>query len=120
MMDKLVLKGLKFRANHGYFENERVEGNDFEVDLIFKLFLKSAGEHDDLSKTIDYYEAQKIVASVMNGEPVKLIETLVLRIGNKLDKELANVDGFSVTVRKLNPPMEGAAEYSEVTMKWPL
>lgn len=119
-MDKLVLKGLKFRANHGYFESERIEGNDFEVDLVFKLFLEKAGKTDDLKYTVDYSAAQQIVASVMHGESVNLIETLALRIGNKIEQEIPQADGFSVTVRKLNPPMDGGAEYSEVTLKWPL
>ena len=118
-MDKLVLKGLKFRANHGYFEHERIEGNDFEVDLTFKLSLEEAGRNDNLKHTIDYSVAQGIVASVLHGESVRLIETLVLRIGNKIEKEIPQAEEFSVTVRKLSPPMEGDAEYSEVTMKWP-
>ena len=118
-MDKLVLKGLKFRANHGFFESERIEGNDFEVDLVFKLFLDKAGKEDDLKLTIDYSAAQKIVASVMHGGSVNLIETLALRIGNKIQKEIPHSDEFSVSVRKLNPPMEAGADYSEVTLKWP-
>lgn len=118
-MDKLVLKGLKFRGLHGYFEDERIEGNDFEVDVTFVTNLSEAGKSDELSKTIDYSKAREIIASVMQGESKKLIETLTFLIGQKLYSYFAKVDSIKVTVRKLNPPMPGETEYSEVTMQWP-
>tara|TARA_R110000868_G_scaffold235273_3_gene489043 strand:- start:13912 stop:14274 length:363 start_codon:yes stop_codon:yes gene_type:complete len=118
-MDKLVLKGLKFRGLHGYFENERIEGNDFEVDVTFSTSLSEAGKTDDLSKTIDYSKAQEIISSVMEGESKKLIETLTFLIGQKLYTYFAFVESIKVSVRKLHPPMPGETEYSEVTMSWP-
>ena len=118
-MDKLVLKGLKFRANHGYFENERVEGNDFEVDLAFNLYLDKAAKNDNLEFTVDYAKARELVASVMEGEPVKLIETLTFRIGELLSQNFKKAERIQVSVRKLNPPMGSESRYSEVTMRWP-
>ncbi len=118
-MDKLVLKGLKFRGLHGFFEDERINGNDFEVDLTFVTSLEEAARTDDLSETIDYSKAHEIVGSVMNGESKKLIETLTFLIGQKLYSYFPMVDTLEVKVRKLNPPISGEAEHSEVTMSWP-
>jgi dihydroneopterin aldolase len=118
-MDKLVLKGLKFRGFHGYFDHERQDGNDFEVDLIFHTSLQKSAESDDLEQTIDYSIAREIVASVMNGESVKLIETLTLNIGNRIFEKFSQLEKLEVVLRKLNPPMKGETEYAEVTMSWP-
>lgn len=118
-MDKLVLKGLRFRSLHGYYEEERVEGNDFEVDVTFVTSLEESAKTDDLSKTIDYSKAQEIIASVMEGESKKLIETLSFLIGQKLYSYFPEVDSLEIKVRKLNPPMSGTTEYSEATMSWP-
>ncbi len=118
-MDKLVLKGLKFRGLHGFFEEERVEGNDFEVDVIFVTSLEESAKTDDLNKTIDYSRAQEIIASVIQGDSRKLIETLTFLIGQKLYSFFPEVESLEVKVRKLNPPMPGETEYSEVTMSWP-
>ena len=118
-MDKLFLKGFKFRGFHGVFEQERIDGNDFEVDLTFFLSLQEAANTDDLSKTIDYSKAREIVSFVMNGESKKLIETLTLQIGEELYATFSTVDSLKVSVRKLKPPMPGETEYSEVTMSWP-
>lgn len=118
-MDTLILKSLKFRGLHGYFEKERIDGNDFEIDLTFHLSLQEAARSDDLSKTIDYSKAQQVVESVMHGKSLKLVETLTHNIGSQLMSNFANISSLEVVVRKLNPPMNGETEYAEVIMKWP-
>lgn len=118
-MDKLVLKGLQFHGLHGFFEEERVNGNHFEIDVAFFSDFKASAKMDDLSKTIDYSEARDIVASIMEGPSQKLIETLCFLIGQKLYERFHFVQTLSVSVRKLNPPMTGETAYSEITMKWP-
>ncbi|MGK7370999.1 MAG: dihydroneopterin aldolase [Candidatus Halalkalibacterium sp. M3_1C_030] len=117
-MDKLTLKGLRFRAKHGYYEEERREGNDFEVDLIFHADLSEAGRSDNLEKTIDYQKAENIVKGIMLGSSVKLIETLTVRIGDALFEAFEQVNKLEVNVRKLNPPLSTDTQYSEVHMTW--
>lgn len=118
-MDKLVLKGLTFKGFHGYHDFEREQGNEFEIDLVFRCSLQDPAETDDLSKTIDYSVVWEIVASVMNGPSRKLIETLTLNIGDQLFEQFDQVDKLSVVLRKLNPPMDAESEYAEITMSWP-
>ncbi len=117
-METLTLKGLCFRAYHGYHEWERQEGNDFEVDLIFTAALRQAGETDQLSRTVDYQQAAEIVETVMNGPPVKLIETLAKRIGDRLFEHFSDVRGLEVIVRKLQPPLDVETAHSEIRMTW--
>lgn len=117
-MDTLSLKGLRYEARHGYYEEERREGNRFEVDLVFTADLTDAARDDDLALTIDYEQAQRLVQQVMAGEPVKLLETLVHRIGELLFHHFAMLHILVVRVRKMNPPLDTAADYSEVTMSW--
>lgn len=117
-MDKLTLKGLSYHAKHGYYKEERVEGNDFEVDLIFYADLAEAGKLDDLNKTIDYQEAEELVRTIMEGPSVKLIETLCHSIGERLIENFDKVSKLEVKVRKLNPPLSTNTTYSEVHKTW--
>jgi dihydroneopterin aldolase len=117
-MDKLTIKGLRFHGLHGHAIQEKIEGNIFEVDLEFSLSLQKAGESDNLEDTVDYAKARSIVEDIMKSPSLNLIETLSLKIGEKLFQEF-QFEGLEVKVRKLNPPMEGETEYSEVTMQWP-
>lgn len=117
-METLTLKGLRFRAYHGYYEKERKEGNNFEVDLVFSANLRLAGERDTLGDTIDYQKAETIVKSVMEGPSVKLIETLAKRIGDELFKAFPKTEMLEVAVRKLAPPLDTETVYSEICMTW--
>ncbi|HCI69299.1 MAG: dihydroneopterin aldolase [Bacteroidetes bacterium] len=117
-MDKLIIKGLRFHGLHGVFEQEKITGNLFEVDLAFTLSLQKAGETDDLTETVDYAKARSFVEEIIKSSPMNLIETISLKIGEALFHEF-EPDLLEVKVRKLNPPMEGETEYSEVTMQWP-
>lgn len=117
-MDTLTLKGLRFEARHGWHEKERREGNLFEIDLVFRGPFREAGETDELDRAIDYQEAERLVRGIMEGESVKLLETLALRIGEALFDRFDDALELDVAVRKLNPPLPVATEYSEIRMEW--
>lgn len=117
-MDTIILNSLQYQGKHGYYEQERAEGNDFEVDLIFGLDLSAAAAADDLDATLDYQAAEHIVKKIMHGPSVRLIETLTQRIGEKLFDTFPAAQKLEVRVRKMNPPLETETRYSEVTMTW--
>lgn len=118
-MDELRLKGLKFRGLHGVYEQERIVGNDFEVDLTFKVSLEKPSITDELDDTLDYQKIFEVVKTVLEGPSVKLIEHLARKIGDLLVLLVGESTHFQVTVRKLSPPVEGTIDYSEVTLSWP-
>lgn len=117
-METLTLKGLHFHAPHGYYEEERRQGNEFEVDLVISAPLRKAGQTDHLRDTLDYQALQEEVASVMQGPSVKLIETLAYQIGQSVFKGHSEIESLEVTIRKLNPPLDIKTDYSEISMSW--
>lgn len=117
-METLTLKSLCFKGYHGYYEAEREQGNNFEVDVIFWADLRKAGKTDQLKDTIDYQKALAIIKKVMDGPSLKLIETLAKRIGDQLFDQFSNVESLKVSVRKLYPPLDVETAYSEITMQW--
>lgn len=117
-MDTLTLKSLHFKGYHGYYKEEREQGNDFEVDIIFRADLREAGDSDELADTIDYQKVLANVKDVMHGPPQKLIETLAKKIGDQLFEQFTQVESIEVSVRKLHPPLDVETAYSEITMRW--
>jgi dihydroneopterin aldolase len=117
-MDSLVLKGLKFRGLHGFYEQEQKAGNDFEVDIRLELSLEEAGTTDDLSKTVDYQQIYLITKKVMLGPSVQLIERLAFLIGKDIYQQF-RPRKLTVKVRKISPPIAAQTEYSEVSLQWP-
>jgi len=118
-MGTLTLNGLQYTARHGVYDKERREGNRFEVDLEFTADFTAAALDDDLTKSIDYEQAEKVVKNVMSGSSVHLIETLAHRIGTRLIETFPSLEKLEVCVRKLNPPFETPCHYSEIRMSWP-
>jgi 7,8-dihydroneopterin aldolase/epimerase/oxygenase len=106
--DNITLTGVRARGFHGVFEFERRQGQDFVVDVILEVQdLADAARTDVLTGTVHYGEvAQRVIAHI-TGEPVDLIETLALRIGQDL-VSLPKVTTARVTVHKPSAPIADA------------
>ncbi len=117
-MGTLVVKNLSFRGRHGYFDFEREFGNNFEIDLLFKTDLALAGQTDCLADTLDYAPASRVVEQVMSGESVRLIETLLARIGANLMERFPEVTFLEVRLRKLKPPIHAKCDHVEICDQW--
>lgn len=82
MLDRVSLRGLKARGNHGVFAKERDEGQTFVVDVVLGVDTRPAARSDDLTLTVHYGEVAEDVVGVVQGDPVDLIETLAQRIAD--------------------------------------
>jgi len=102
--DSIVLTGLRVRANHGVFDFERADGQDFVVDVTAWLDLSTAAQSDDLAATVHYGELAEEVVSAVERDPVDLIETVAERVAATV---LAHepVDAVEVTVHKPQAPI---------------
>ena len=118
-MDTLKLKSIKLQGKHGVYQSERDNGNQFELDIIFKGNFRSAGEKDDLALTPDYRVAEEIARKIISGPSQYLIETLCKKIGDSIFDAFPDIMELEVVVRKLDPAMESPVEYAEIRMQWP-
>jgi dihydroneopterin aldolase/2-amino-4-hydroxy-6-hydroxymethyldihydropteridine diphosphokinase len=107
MLDQIRLTGLTARGTHGVFEHERRDGQDFVIDVVLHLDTGKAAATDDLAATADYGVLAGLVADVVRGEPVDLIETLADRIATAcLDAlQIAAVQVVDVAVHKPQAPI---------------
>lgn len=115
-MDEIILEGIEFFANHGYYDEEQKVGNRYVVDVVVNASLVDAGESDQLSQTINYEKIYKIVYQVMN-KPARLLEHLAHQIITKTKEEYPEVKGVEVKVSKHNPPIGGICQIAAVKMK---
>ena len=113
MADRITLTGLKVRGFHGVYEHERRDGQDFVVDATLWLDSRPAAASDDLADTVDYGGLANRLASVVEGEPVNLIETLAARLC-ELCMADERVIAAEVTVHKPQAPI--AREFADVAV----
>ncbi len=108
------LEQLRFHAAIGVYEEERISGNDFLVDVT--LFLEEEDQPiTELSQTIDYVKVYHLIASEMN-KTQKLLETVVQNCATGIKREFPKVSGIEMTIRKIHPPLPGEAGASRITL----
>lgn len=105
MADRITLTGLRVRGNHGVFEHEKRDGQDFLVDVTAWLELAQAAATDDLADTLHYGELAEKVAKVVAGPPRDLIETVATEIADDLMRWDSRLHAVEVTVHKPNAPI---------------
>jgi len=102
--DRIELRGLKVRGNHGVLDFERAEGQDFYLDVTLELDLAKAAATDDVTETVHYGELAEALVAVVAGEPVNLIETLADQLVD-VCLEDERVAAATVTVHKPQAPI---------------
>lgn len=102
-MDRIVVQGLRLSGRHGVDEAERVDDQTFEIDI--ELQIDRTEKIDDLDATVDYTSLIDEARKVVEGEPVRLVETLAESIAaGALSSPLARE--VLVKVRKTSPRIE--------------
>ncbi len=102
--DRITLTGLRATGHHGVFEHERIDGQEFVIDVTVHLALADAAATDELAKTVHYGELAEGVVAAVERDPVDLIETLAERIA-EVALAFPAVDEVDVTVHKPHAPI---------------
>ena len=99
-MDRILIDGLEIFANHGVLEAERALGQKFIVSAELLLDLKKAGKSDGLNETVNYSEACKGIAIIIQNETYDLIETCAEKVAAYILTTYSRVKGVKITVEK--------------------
>jgi dihydroneopterin aldolase len=104
MRDTVSLRGIRARGRHGVLDFEREIGQTFVVDVDMVVDVGPAAASDDLSLTVDYGAVATEVAAIVTGPPFALIETLAVRIAERV-KAFGGVQEVTVAVHKPYAPV---------------
>jgi dihydroneopterin aldolase len=115
MTDRIGLRGLRAVGHHGVYEQERVEGQPFVVDVELDVDTRPAAASDDVADTVHYGELAERVVAAVRGEPVKLLETLAAHIAD-ICLSYPLVHSVEVTVHKPQAPITVAFDDVTVTV----
>jgi len=110
---------MSFQGRHGVRPAERSQPQEFKVDVEIDADLEEAGRTDRLADTVDYTQARKAAQEVIEGESMKLLESLAAAIAQRV-LELPRVGAVSVRVAKRPAsmaPIEAAAVRLKRTRK---
>ncbi|MFO8067083.1 MAG: dihydroneopterin aldolase [Bacteroidales bacterium] len=105
-MGKILLEDMEFFAYHGCFDEEKVIGNQFIVNLEIETDTGRSEKSDDLLETVNYQEVYNVIGEVMN-ESCNLLEHLTSKILDVLMDKFSAISFARLKVSKINPPMGG-------------
>src|SRR5689334_9429981 len=104
MADRIELRGLKVRGQHGVFDHERANGQDFVIDITVWIDLADAAASDELAETYDYSALAQRAADVVAGPARNLIETVGAQIADQVMDD-QRVHAVEVAVHKPQAPI---------------
>ena len=111
--DRIELRGLAVRGNHGVFDHERRDGQDFIIDITVWIDLAGAAASDDLNDTYDYGVLAQRAADIVAGPARNLIETVAAQIAQDVMDD-SRVHAVEVVVHKPQAPIP--LEFSDVAV----
>ncbi|WP_072686835.1 dihydroneopterin aldolase [Rhodococcus marinonascens] len=104
MSDRIELRGLRVRGNHGVFDYEKRDGQDFLVDITVWMDLAPAADSDYLEDTLDYGGLAERAAAIIAGPPRDLIETVAAEIADGVMTD-PRVERTEVVLHKPSAPI---------------
>ncbi len=108
------LQQLQFFAHHGLYEQEKIAGNNFEMDI--EIELNEDEKITSIQQTVDYSKVYEIVRARM-AVPTALLETLAQEMIELIYLFDNRIKSVGITVKKLTPPIEDFKGSVGVTIK---
>ena len=103
-MYKVQLHDLEFFAFHGLYEEERIIGNKFIVNL--EVVINNFSEFLSIEDTINYVSLFELIKIKMN-HPVDLLETLATQIVEEIRLLDNRINSVNISIKKINPTIKG-------------
>lgn len=99
------LHNLRFNSFHGIHEEEKMLGNDYIIDASVE-FHEDESVITSIQNTINYVDMYNIIKERMSAA-TPLLETVVMEIGNEIHNEFPQVRTINISIKKMQPPIEG-------------
>lgn len=102
-MFSIHLHQLQIHAYHGLYEEEKVLGNDFIIDLTVE-YQPTGLPVQELEQTVNYVSLYELVRKHMQVA-TPLLETVVSNIAIDILAQFSLSEQVNISIRKLHPPI---------------
>lgn len=113
-MDKIIIKGLKIYAYHGVNPEEKIEGQNFVLDIICNADLSAPCQSDNVDDTVSYAQVIKHVRKIFTAEKYDLIEKAAQIVADGILDNFPPIGTVTVTLKKPEAPMKADFEFVAV------
>ncbi len=113
-MEKIIIKGLKLFAYHGVNPEEKVDGQNFVLDITAALDANKAKNSDNIDDTVSYAKILKTARAVFCEKSYDLIETAANKVGMAIMQTYPALDSVTILLMKPEAPIKAEFEYVAV------
>ena len=113
-MEKIIIKGLKLFAYHGVNPEEKVDGQNFVLDITATLNADRAKQTDNVDDTVSYAKILKTARAVFCEKSYDLIETAANKVGMAIMEAYPALNSVTVLLMKPEAPIKADFEYVAV------
>lgn len=116
-MDKIVISGLRVKANHGVNPEEKEFGQWFIVDVEASLDLSRPCFSDRIGDTVSYAQVIKRISSAMTERTFSLIEAAAQYCVDSLMSDFPQISFVKFTLKKPDAPIDALFDYVAVEIE---
>lgn len=114
MNDKIIVKGLKIYAYHGVNPEEKVDGQNFILDITSKADLSKPCKSDNVDDTVSYAKIIKEATKIFLSEKNDLLERAAKRVAEGLLERFEKIQEVNIVLKKPEAPIKADFEYVAV------
>ena len=116
-MDKIIIKDLKLYAYHGVNPEEKIQGQNFILDIVCKMDLTKPCHTDNVNDTVSYAQIIKVVKKVFIAEKYDLIEKAAQVVADAIFESFEQIEKIELTLKKPEAPMKADFGYVAIEIK---
>lgn len=114
-MDKIIVKGLKIFAYHGVNPEEKVDGQNFILDITADVDLSLPCESDNVDDTVSYAKIIKEATRIFTSQKDDLLERAAKRVADGLLAAFDKINSVTILLKKPEAPIK--ADFDHVAIE---
>lgn len=117
MLTTIQIAGLQTYGYHGLFEEERSLGQRFIFDIEATLRSTATHQDDSLAASVRYDMLVEETANLAGQTKYRTLEALAEAVATGLLQRFTLIDGITVSVSKLSPPIPHTLSKVGITVR---
>ena len=110
-MDKILVRGLKIFAYHGVNEEEKLDGQNFILDIDAFVDISKPCVSDNVDDTVSYAKIIKEATKIFVSQKDDLLERAAQRVADGLFESFDRIQSLRILLKKPEAPIKADFEY---------
>lgn len=116
-MNKILITGMKFLANVGHYNNEKLAGTNISIDVVLQTKTSETEFSDDIKNVVNYQHVYCLIKQIIINNSFNLLEKMADEIIKNLFKNFNEIEKIKIRIIKTNPQMGGEIDFVGIKIK---